>query len=156
MIATPVNRQFVHPPCHGLKPESVTSANLWEKTKPVRPQTQVANRSGSVAQTLSRGCGHRRGSEASPSGGPGAQPRHAFGSFRRETKGTRGAGRSARIGGGRDHRPCINLPRGAEHGKAMLSRSARIRGRRGPAPRMGSAEGRQPLALNWVRAQPAS
>ena len=34
-----------------------------------------------------------RGSEASPSGGPGAQPRHAFGSFRRETKGTPGVGR---------------------------------------------------------------
>ena len=29
----------------------------------------------------------------SPSGGPGAAPRHAFGSFRRETKGTPGVGR---------------------------------------------------------------
>src|SRR5699024_10691223 len=56
-------------------------------------QLKVANRSIFVAETLSRGCGNRRGSEASPSGGPGAQPRHAFGSFRRETKGTPGVGR---------------------------------------------------------------
>ena len=55
---------------------------------------KVANRAGLVAETLSRGWRQRRrGSEASPSGGPGAQPRHAFGSFRRETKGTPGVGR---------------------------------------------------------------
>ena len=35
----------------------------------------------------------RRGDNVPPSGGPGAQPRHAFGSFRRETKGTPGVGR---------------------------------------------------------------
>ena len=40
-----------------------------------------------------------RGSEASPSGGPGAQPRHAFGSFRRETKGTPGVGRAGPLVG---------------------------------------------------------
>ena len=33
------------------------------------------------------------GNNVPPSGGPGAQPRHAFGSFRRETKGTPGVGR---------------------------------------------------------------
>ena len=60
---------------------------------------KVANRSGLVAQTLSGGSSKRIHARAAggmimpPSGGPGAQPRHAFGSFRRETKGTPGVGR---------------------------------------------------------------
>ena len=56
---------------------------------------KVANRSGTAAQTLSGGSGARRrwGNDNAPQGGPGAQPRHAFGSFRRETKGTPGVGR---------------------------------------------------------------
>ena len=41
----------------------------------------------------------RWGDDNAPQGGPGAQPRHAFGDFRRETKVTRGAGRSARSWG---------------------------------------------------------
>ena len=45
----------------------------------------------------------RWGDDNAPQGGPGAQPRHAFGDFRRETKVTRGLGRSARIGGCRDY-----------------------------------------------------
>ena len=43
----------------------------------------------------------RWGDDNAPQGGPGAQPRHAFGDFRRETKVTRGLGRSAqKVGAG--------------------------------------------------------
>ena len=57
-------------------------------------QLKVANRSGFVVETLLGGCGNAAGgTTCPPSGGPGAQPRHAFGSFRRETKGTPGVGR---------------------------------------------------------------
>ena len=45
---------------------------------------------GGVRDALRR---RRRGDNVPPSRGPGAQPRHAFGSFRRETKGTPGVGR---------------------------------------------------------------
>ena len=54
----------------------------------------MANRSIFVAETLLGGVRpRRRGDNVPPSGGPGAQPRHAFGSFRRDTKGTPGVGR---------------------------------------------------------------
>ncbi len=66
-----------------------------------------------------------------PSGGPGAQPRHAFGSFRRETKGTPGVGR---VGPpmGRSEEPSLTTCswRGAA--------PPRIGGRRGSQPRTTS------------------
>ena len=40
-----------------------------------------------------------QGERSVPLGGPGAQPRHAFGSFRRETKGTPGVGRAGPLVG---------------------------------------------------------
>ena len=57
-----------------------------------------ANRSFVVSETPIGGLRdalrrRRRGDNVPPSRGPGAQPRHAFGSFRRETKGTPGVGR---------------------------------------------------------------
>ena len=72
---------------------------------------KVANRSELEAETLSRGLRHRRrGSEASPLGSTqrGAPSGRFFGDFLIGEK----------------------VTRGAEHGKAMLSRSARIRRRR--------------------------
>ena len=56
-----------------------------------------------------------QGGQRAPLRGPGAQPRHAFGSFRRETKGTPGVGR-------------VGPPMGAW----------------GCTPTLGSAEGRSP------------
>ena len=55
-----------HLPCHGLTAGSVTSANLREKKRPVCPQTQVANRSGSVSEALFGGCGNAAGGTTCP------------------------------------------------------------------------------------------
>ena len=87
---------------------------------------KVANPSTSVPHTLSGGNGACAvgGMIMPPNGVQGQRPWHAFGSFRRETKGTQGAGRSARSRGvqrgsaprivdRRDPRPC-KIPRGAE------------------------------------------
>ena len=140
MIPTPVNRQFVHPPRHGLKPEGVTPATPGEKIKPVCPlfsKWQIGL--GQRLKPYRGGAAPPQGERSVPLRGStqrGVPSGRFFGDFLIGEKVTRGAGRSARIGGGRDHRPCINLPRGAEHGKAMLSRSARIRRRRGCQPRI--------------------
>ena len=74
---------------------------------------KVANPSTSVPHTLSGGNGACAvgGMIMPPNGVQGQRPWHAFGSFRRETKGTRGAGRSARIVGRRGCQPRINFPR---------------------------------------------
>ena len=51
MITTPANRQFVHPPRHGLKTESVPSMKPEEKNKTDSPtHLKVANRSGLVVE----------------------------------------------------------------------------------------------------------
>ena len=64
-----------------------------------------------------------RGSEASPSGdSKGRSPWRAFGDFPRVGKVTRVQG-GAPAGGCRDYQSRINS-RGADHGKAMISRSA--------------------------------
>ena len=74
--------------------------NLGRKQDRFAHKLKVANRSIFVAEALSRGCGHRRGSEASPSGdSKGRSPWRAFGDFPRGGKVTRGAGRSARSWG---------------------------------------------------------
>ena len=68
----------------------------------------MANRSGLEVQTLSRGCGNRRGSEASPlAGSRGGSPWRAFGDFPRVGKVTRVQG-GAPAGGCRDCRPRKN------------------------------------------------
>ena len=137
-------------PSHGLTAEYFSWSKPKETTRPIRPPSQSGksvffcgrNQPGasrSAAQRARKGRGLR-------TRGPGAQPRHAFGDFRRETKVTRGLGRSAQIRGRRGCQPrtnsrglgrsaqirrrrgcqpLTNSPRGAEHGKAMLSRSAR-------------------------------
>ena len=137
-------------PSHGLTAEYSSWSKPKETTRPIRPPSQSGksvffcgrNQPGasrSAAQRARKGRGLR-------TRGPGAQPRHAFGDFRRETKVTRGLGRSAQIRGRRGYQPRTNSrglgrsaqirrrrgyqprtnsPRGAEHGKAMLSRSAR-------------------------------
>ena len=67
---------------------------LGEKQDRFAHLLKVANLSIFVAEALLGGCGNAAGgTTCPPSGGPGAQPRHAFGSFRRETKGTPGVGR---------------------------------------------------------------
>ena len=94
--------------------------------------------------------------------GPGAQPRHAFGDFRRETKVTRVQGgapayrgsqglpsriKSPGCGAERPHRWVLGLPsrkklpRGAEHGFTMLSRSARISWGAGALPAGATSRG---------------
>ena len=140
MIPTPVNRQFVHPPRHGLKAESVTSVTPGEKNKTsLLTFLKVANRSGSVAQTLSRGCGHRRGSEASPSGDSnGRSPWRAFGDFPRDGKVTRVQG-GAPAGGCRDCRPA-KVPGVGRVGPPV--------GLWGHSPHLGECRGAQPLSTS--------
>ena len=60
--------------------------------------------------------------------GPGAQPRHAFGDFRRETKVTRGAGRSARSG---EQEPSLTT---CSRGAAPLAYRVRRGCPQGPPP----------------------
>ena len=75
---------------------------------------KVANRSGFVVESLSRGWRQRRrGSEASPCGGPGVSPWRAFGDFPRDGKVTRGMGRSAHTRGLWGQRPPLEECRGA-------------------------------------------
>ena len=96
-------------PSHGLTAEYFSWSKPKETTRPIRPPSQSGksvffcgrNQPGasrSAAQRARKGRGLR-------TRGPGAQPRHAFGDFRRETKVTRGLGRSAQIRGRRGHRP---------------------------------------------------
>ena len=86
--------EATHLPRHGLTAGSVTPMQLGEKKRPICPPAQSGKSTWVGGRNPIEGVAAcRRGSEASPSGGPGAQPRHAFGSFRRETKGTPGVGR---------------------------------------------------------------
>ena len=96
-------------PSHGLTAEYFSWSKPKETTRPIRPPSQSGksvffcgrNQPGasrSAAQRARKGRGLR-------TRGPGAQPRHAFGDFRRETKVTRGLGRSAQIRGRRGTSP---------------------------------------------------
>ena len=83
-------------PRHGLTAEGVTPGRAWGEIKTDLPtQLKVANRSGFVAESSPGASGSAAPMRADVLHwqGPGAQPRHAFGSFRRETKGTPGVGR---------------------------------------------------------------
>ena len=81
-------------PCHGLTAGSVSPMEPKEKTRPICLQTQSGKSVYFCGTNPIEGVRQRRrGDNVPPSGGPGAQPRHAFGSFRRETKGTPGVGR---------------------------------------------------------------
>ena len=70
----------------GEKKTGLSTWSGWANRSFVVSETPI----GGVRDALRR---RRRGDNVPPSGGPGAQPRHAFGSFRRETKGTPGVGR---------------------------------------------------------------
>ena len=141
--------------CTPRTPHRARSSFFLNKGKGIGSPRPLSGAEGSTSPHLPRrpmgesfwGERQRRwGDDNAPQGGPGAQPRHAFGDFRRETKVTRGLGRSAQIRGRRGYQPRTNSrglgrsaqirrrrgyqprtnsPRGAEHGKAMLSRSAR-------------------------------
>ena len=91
-------------PRHGLKAAGVSSMGAsGEKNANCSHNLKVANPARLVPLTLFGGSDAKRrwgdGTEkwntfqSAPQRGPGAAPRHAFGSFRRETKGTPGVGR---------------------------------------------------------------
>ena len=99
---------------------------------------KVANPSASVPHTLSGGNGACAvgGMIMPPNGVQGQRPWHAFGSFRRETKGTRGRGAERPLWGAGAKSDDL-LPRGASPSQRQAraaGRSARIRGRRDPRP----------------------
>ena len=139
------------PPCHGLTAQNLFSVKPKKKTRPILPQPQSGksvffcgrNPFEGVAAQCAAG-----GAKRPPKQVQGRSPWRAFGDFPRDGKVTRGLGRSAQIRGRRGYQPrtnsrgvgrsaqirrrrgCqprTNSPRGAEHGKAMLSRSARCR-----------------------------
>ena len=120
--------QHVPLPRHGLKAGGVISASLGEKISPIPPLSQSGKSvwdSGTNPFWGERRA-RRWGDDNAPQRGPGAQPRHAFGSFRRETKGTPGVGRVGPLVGAGAASPAKS-PRG-------LGRSAQKVGRRGPVP----------------------
>ncbi len=82
-------------PSHGLKTESVPSMKPKEKTRPICPPAQSGKSVFCCVWNPFWGERQRRwgGMIMPPSGVQGRQPRHAFGSFRRETKETPGVGR---------------------------------------------------------------
>ena len=95
-------KRATQPPRHGLTAQNLFSVKPKKKTRPIHPQPQSgksvffcgrkqpgASRSG--AQRA------RKGRRPCTEGVQNRRFWHAFGDFRRETKVTRGAGRSARI-----------------------------------------------------------
>ena len=154
-----VSKRATNPlPSHGLTAEYFSWSKPKETTRPIRPPSQSGksvffcgrNQPGasrSAAQRARKGRGLR-------TRGPGVQPRHAFGDFRRETKVTRGLGRSAQIRRRRGYQPRTNsrgLGRSAQIRRRRgcqprtnsrgVGRSAQIRGRRGYQPRTNSPRG---------------
>ena len=96
--------------------ECDSRCSLGRKKDRFAHQLKVANRFIFVAEALSRGCGNRRGSEASPLGdSKGHSPWRAFGDFPRD-------GKVTRVQGG----------------------APASRGCGGAAPTLGSAEGQHP------------
>ena len=142
MITTPVNRQFVHPPRHGLKAEGVTPATPGEKNKTsLLTFLKVANRSGSEAETLSRGCGTAAGGAKRPPQGStqrGYPSGRFFGDFLIGEKVTRVQG-GAPAGGGRDCRPA-KVPGVGRVGPPV--------GLWGHSPHLGECRGAQPLSTS--------
>ena len=91
--------------CTPRTPHRAFSSFFLNKGKGIGSPRPLSGAEGSTSPHLPRrpmgesfwGERQRRwGDDNAPQGGPGAQPRHAFGDFRRETKVTRGLGRSAR------------------------------------------------------------
>ena len=119
--------QHVLLPCHGLKAGGVTSASLREKISPIPPLSQsgksVWDSGTNPFWGERRAC--RWGDDNAPQRGPGAQPRHAFGSFRRETKGTPGVGRAGPLVGAGTTSPAKS-PRGAQPLAKDYSKSATV------------------------------
>ena len=119
--------QHVLLPCHGLKAGGVTSASLREKISPIPPLSQSGKSvwdSGTNPFWGERRA-RRWGDDNAPQRGPGAQPRHAFGSFRRETKGTPGVGRAGPLVGAGTTSPAKS-PRGAQPLAKDYSKSATV------------------------------
>ena len=111
LLFQPPNRPACRAIC--LKPEGVTLCQPWEHRDSLA-KLKVANRSGLRDKPF----GERRAplGMIMPQGGPGAQPRHAFGSFRRETKGTPGVGRVGPLVGAGTTVPA-KAPRALRHAK---------------------------------------
>ena len=125
----------------------------WANRSFVVSETPIG---GGLRDALRR---RRRGDNVPPSGGPGAQPRHAFGSFRRETKGTPGVGRVGPPLGVWGCTPTL----GSAEGRSPSQDREVPRGRRGGAPSPwgctptpGSAEGAQkaPSQKNYLNLEP--
>ena len=136
-------------PSHGLTAEYFSWSKPKETTRPIRPPSQSGksvffcgrNQPGAMRKRARKGRGLR-------TRGPGAQPRHAFGDFRRETKVTRGLGRSAQIRRRRGCQPRTNS-RGGGAERPHTGRkepSLTTCSRRGEAPpRIGRSRGHPSL-----------
>ena len=86
-------------PSHGLKAEYSSSLKPRKTAHPIARTTlkwQIPLRQCRYPLSGGNGACAVGGMIMPPNGVQGQRPWHAFGSFRRETKGTRGAGRSAR------------------------------------------------------------
>ena len=121
--------------CTACAPHRVRSSFFLNKGKAIGSPRPLSGAEGSTSPHLPRrpmgesfwGERQRRwGDDNAPQGGPGAQPRHAFGSFRRETKGTPGVGRVGPLVGAGAPAPAKPL-RGGREKKG---------GRRGLRPRI--------------------
>ena len=114
----------------------------------------MANPSGSVAEGSPARDGAQRserkkGGDPAPGDSKGHSPWRAFGDFPRDGKVTRVQGGAPAIGGCWDYQS-RKSPRGAKHGKAMLSRSARsgeCRGGTAPSHRQAGAAGRSACSI---------
>ena len=126
-------------PRHGLTAEGVTPGRAWGEIKTDLPtQLKVANRSGFVAESSPGASGSAAPMRADVLHwqGPGAQPRHAFGSFRRETKGTPGVGR---VGPHMGVVGAFGPHLGSAEGRSPSQDKEATRGRRGRAiPQRGA------------------
>ena len=108
MITTPVNRQFVHPPRHGLKAEGVTPATPGEKNKTsLLTFLKVANRSRLEVETLLGGAATPQGDNVPPQGVQGRSPGTPLVPFVVKRKEPKGVGRAGPlVGAGATSRGC--------------------------------------------------
>ena len=146
--------------CTACAPHRARSSFFLNKGKGIGSPRPLSGAEGSTSPHLPRrpmgesfwGERQRRwGDDNAPQGGPGAQPRHAFGDFRRETKVTRGLGRSAqKVGAG-----TMSLHKSLPGRRAWQSHAHAERplsGAVGAQPPQGrSAEGRQPPRIGGCR-----
>ena len=96
------------PSCHGLKAKNISPPKpKGDGTANCPHHLKVANPSATVAESSPARCVSERekGGDFALGDSKGRSPWRAFGDFRRETKVTRGLGRSAQIRGRRGHRP---------------------------------------------------